>query len=262
MRNVLITCTVFALSAVLAAQIHIAVGTVIPVILSSSLDAKNCKPGQRVTATIAQDVPLHNGAPIKAGTRILGEILAATQAQNSQPATIALRFNQIEIDGQRTPLSTDLRALASPLEVSQAQTSIAGEERGSDPPWDQTTNQIGGDVVYREAGTVYYGSETVGKSVYAGTWGVLSKVASNPDTGCRGPIAGNDEPQALWVFSHDACGVYGYEAVIKDAGRANPEGRIVLASTNGELKVRSGSGLLLRVNGPGDPLSQGEVVSK
>lgn len=254
--------SVFALSAALAAQTNIPVGTIIPVALNSSLDAKNSKPGQTLTAQVAQDVPLYNGAQIKAGTRVLGEVLEVTLAGNSQPATIALRFNQIEIAGHRISVSTDLRALASPLEVNQAQTSIAGQDWGSEPPWYQTTNQIGGDVVYRGAGIVDYGLKTVGRSVYAGTWGVLSHVASDPGSPCRGVIDHNDKPQALWVFSHNACGVYGYEAVITHAGRTNPEGRIVLASTRGDLKLRGGSALLLRVNGSGGQLSHGAVASK
>ncbi len=265
MKTVLLLWSVFALSVGsvgMAAESNIPAGTIIPVTLSSSLDAKKSRPGQMLIARVAQDVPLYNGAEIKAGTRVLGEVLAVTPAENSQAATIALRFDRIEIAGQTIPLSTDLRALASPLEVNQAQTSIAGQDWGSDPPWDQTTNQIGGDVVYRGAGTVNDGLKTVGRSVYAGAWGVLSEVASSPGTECRGPVAGNDKEQALWVFSHDACGTYGYDAVITHAGRTNPEGRIVLASTKGDLKLRGGSALLLRVNGSGSQLSHGDVASK
>jgi len=253
--------SVFVLSAVMAAQTSIPVGTVIPVELNSSLDAKKCKAGQTVVARVAQDVPLDHGAKIKAGTHVLGEILAVTPARNSEPSTIALRFHKIDISGQTTPVVTDLRALASPLEVQSAQLQVSGDDRGSAPPWSQTVTLVGGnDVVYREAGTVESGSGTVGKSVYAGDWGVLSQVAAVPGEKCRGALDGNDKPQALWVFSHDACGAYGFDAVIAQAGRA--EGRIVLASTKGDLKVRSGSAMLLRVNRSNEHLSQNEVVSR
>ena len=156
---------------------------------------------------------------------------------------------------------TDLRALASPLDVDAAQTQISGDDRGSTPPWSQTVTLVGGDVAYREEGMVESGGETVGHSVYAGSWGVLSQVVANPEGKCRGAVAGNEKPQALWVFSHDACGVYGYEATIMHAGRENPEGKIVIASSSGDLKLRGGSALLLRVNAGSDG-SQREVVSK
>jgi len=265
MKKVLLF-SVFALSAVLTAQSNIPAGTVIPVMLNTSVDAKSARVGQTLTAKIEQDVPLYNGAydtaKIKAGTRVIGEVLAITAAGNSQPATITLRFDKVDVAGHMMPVLTDLRALASPLEVDQAQTEISEQDWGSTPPWSQTLTQIGGDVVYRETGKVYYGSETVGRSVYAGGWGVLSQVSSSPRNGCRGAIDGNNNPQALWVFSHNACGVYGYDAVITDAGRTNPEGRIVLASKNGDLKLRSGSALLLRVNGSGNHPAQSDVASQ
>lgn len=259
-KTMLLLCSAFALSAVLAAQTKIPVGAIIPVRLSSSLDAKSCKPGDKITAKVAQEVPLYNGAKIKAGRRVLGEVLAVTPAQNSQPAKIELRFNQIEIAGQMTPLATDLRAIASPEEVAAAQVPSEGPDRGQSSPTNWTTVQIGQhDVVYRGGGPVASGLETVGTPVYGNAWGVLDRISSGPGEGCRGPIAENDNPQALWLFSHDACGVYGYDFKIVNAGRTSD--KIMLEAQKGNLHVRGGSGLLLRVTG-GARVSQNEVTSE
>ncbi len=247
-KTMLLLCGVFALSAVLAAQTNIPVGTILPVRLSSSIDAKSGKPGDKVTAKVAQEVPLYNGAKIKAGSRVIGEVLAVTPPQNSQPAAIELRFDQIEIAGKMMPISTDLRAIASPDQVRSAQEPTAGTDRGSIALWDWTTVQIGGDVVYRGGGPVASGVETVGTPVYGeASWGVLDRVSSSPGSPCRGPIAENDNPQALWVFSHDACGVYGYDFTVAHAGRKTD--KIVLESQNGDLRIQRGSAMLLRVNG-------------
>ncbi len=258
-KTILLLCGVFALSAVLAAQTNIAVGTIIPVKLSSTIEAKNCKPGDKVTAKVVQEVPLYNGAKIKAGRRVIGEVLAVTPPQNSRPASIELRFDQIEIAGRMMPILTNLRAIASPDEVRSAQEPTAGTDRGSIAQWDWTTSQIGGDVVYRGGGPVASGVEIVGTPVYEEPWGVLVRVSSSPGSPCRGPIAGNDNPQALWVFSHDACGVYGYDFTVADAGRKT--GKIVLESQNGGLRIQRGTAMLLRVNGDAH-LTQNEVVSK
>jgi hypothetical protein len=86
----------------------------------------------------------------------------------------------------------------------------------------------------------------VGKAVNGG---VLSQVRAKEGTNCRGAIDGNDSPQALWVFSSDACGIYGLEHIsITHAGRTDPTGVIVLTSNNGKLKIAAGTGMLLRVS--------------
>jgi hypothetical protein len=78
--------------------------------------------------------------------------------------------------------------------------------------------------------------------------GVLVQIASKPGTKCRGDLGGDGRPQALWLFSADACGTYGFaDLTIAHAGRSNPVGQITLASEKRNFDVRSGSGLLLRV---------------
>jgi hypothetical protein len=107
------------------------------------------------------------------------------------------------------------------------------------------TRQIGDEVVYGRGGPVARGTQIVGRSVNDG---VLVQASAEPGGGCRGEVAGNNSPQALWVFSSDACGVYGFSHLrISHAGRTNPVGEIVLRSDNGPIKIRGGSGALLRV---------------
>jgi hypothetical protein len=82
---------------------------------------------------------------------------------------------------------------------------------------------------------------------------VIGRVRANPDRNCRGAIDGNDRPQALWLFSADACGVYGYRHLkIEHAGRTNPIGEITLSAERGEINIRGGSAMLLRVNSPSE----------
>jgi hypothetical protein len=76
----------------------------------------------------------------------------------------------------------------------------------------------------------------------------VGQVRAKESTKCRGAIDGNDSPQALWIFSSDACAVYGLEGIsIAQADRTGPVGVIVFTSDKGNLKIAAGAGLLLRV---------------
>lgn len=140
------------------------------------------------------------------------------------------------------------------LEVDDAQLPDTGPDRGT-PSTAYTTVQVGGDeVVYRGGGHVMDESEdVVGEPIPPD--GVLARARPNIVWGCRGQIGDNQQPQALWVFASDACGVYGYPGVkILNSGRDVPVGEIVLGAERGELNIRGGSGMLLRIvslNSPG-----------
>jgi hypothetical protein len=88
--------------------------------------------------------------------------------------------------------------------------------------------------------------EVVEKSVGNG---VVARVRAKEGTKCRGAINGNDSPQSWWVCSTDACGACGMEHLtIVHAGGTQPERTIVVASEMRNFKLRSGDGMLLRVN--------------
>jgi len=230
-------------TAQLFAQSSIPAGTILPVALNSSLNSRKLKPGQVITARIMQDVPLSPGSTIHAGAKVIGHVIDVKPANAG--AQISVRFDTLMISKQRIPVTTNLRALASMMAVEAAQVPESGPDRGTaQNSW--TTDQIGGEVVYRGGGPVANGLLFVGKPT---TNGVLVHISARPGTNCRGETEGNDRLQALWVFSSDACGVYDLaNLAIVHAGRSNPVGEITLASDRGDVNVRAGSGMLLRVN--------------
>jgi hypothetical protein len=226
-------------------QTVVAPGTILPISLNNSLSSRKSKPGDVISGRIMQDVPLQNGSSIHKGTRVMGRVLNVAPATNGGTTQISFQFDSMQLGHSAIPLTTNLRALASPSEIDDAQLPLYGGDRGT-PSTAYTTVQIGGDeVVYRGGGPVARGDIVVGKPVYGG---VLVAVSSAPYAPCRGAIEGNNQPQALWLFSSDACGVYGYAGVsISHAGRSNPRGQVILSTTNRQLNVRGGSGMLLRV---------------
>jgi hypothetical protein len=225
--------------AAIAAQDMLPAGTLLPVRLNHGLKAQKLHSGQTVRARIMQSIP---GTHLHRGATIVGTVLRVS-TQPGGPATLELRFDTIESHHHRIPVHTDLRAVASPLDVEFAQVPEEMSSRGLTPEtWD--TQQIGGDQVYRGGGPVAEDNGPVGTPA---AYGVLATPRVKPGAPCRGETDDNTRPQALWLFSANACGVYGFPNLrIEHAGRSNG-GSIVLRAGDGKLNLGGGSALLLRV---------------
>lgn len=232
-------------SAQLLAQNAIPAGTILPVALNSSINSRRQKAGQVITARVMQDVPLA-GSKIRAGSKVMGRMAEVKPADGANGAQLSIRFDTIVLNKRSVKITTNLRAMASMMAVFQATIPEAGPDRGtSSNAW--TTDQIGGEVVYRGGGPVADGLRVVGEPT---SGGVLVYPSARTGTKCRGEIDGNDRLQALWVFSSDACGVYDLpEVTIVHGGRTTPIGEITLSAEKGEMNLKAGTGMLLRVIG-------------
>jgi hypothetical protein len=217
-------------------------GTLLPAMLSSSIDSHKNRPGDEIKARLMQDVPLGNGHKLPAGTRVVGEIT------DVKPSMVTLRFDRLFVRNNTIAIRTNLRALASMTEISDAQlptNTVSGDFGSSVDDWN--TVQVGGDVVYgRRGGPVMHGSSVVGHSLLGN--GVLAVPEAASDSTCRADIS-SETPQAMWLFSASACGTYGYpDLSIAHAGRSEPIGIVVLAAPD-RVRITAGSGVLLRVTG-------------
>ena len=219
----------------LLAQSSIPAGTVLPLELETGLNAARVRAGQEIHARVMQNIP---GTRIHRGAHVLGRVVSAN------PTRIEIRFDTVTTRGERVPVTTNLRALASMMEVVEAQIPEGGADRALRPD-DRNHEQIGGDVVYPDGGPVARGLDVVGEPTAYGAVGPL--VARPP---CRAALHGNQNQQAMWLFSTSACGLYGYDSLTIDhAGRTTPVGTIEIEARTGTVNIRSGSGLLLRVQG-------------
>lgn len=223
-----------------AAQNALPAGTVIPVTLIHGITAQQARADQPIHARVIQNIP---GTDLKRGARVVGRVVSAA-AQPDGAERLEIRFHAIEVGGSEVPLQARLRALASFAEVQDAQVPEEQADSGT-PPSFATTRQIGGEQVYRGGGPVESGDLIVGKPV---SDGVL--VTPRHNGVCQGAMGGSTSEQAFWVFSSDACGVYGFPNLqIAEALSAESPEAIVLASSRGRLKLPAGTALLLRIGG-------------
>ena len=236
--------TQFAIALLLlpvTASDRIPAGTVIPVMLSSSLNAAKDKPDTRIEGRVMQEILLPSGIKIREGARIVGHTVNVTKTASG--STVVVKFNTIQNEGRTIRVTTGLLALASMASVSDARLPVsANSDLGPDTQW--TTRQVGGDVVKRGWGKVFASGGLEGR--WVGGSSVVIKLTPNAEAGCSdGP--GYDREQAMWIFSSAACGAYGLgELKITSSGAAPPVGEISLSS-NRNINIRGGSGWLLIV---------------
>jgi hypothetical protein len=217
-------------------------GTALPVVVSSGLNAKNAKPGQKIEGKLAQAVKIPDGGHLNKGARVTGHVVSATRPGGG--SRVVVQFDQLQDEHVSLPLQVGLRAMASSQAVFQAGVPVDNTtDAESSEEW--VTQQVGGDYVFRGRG--YMSSAVAKDGIWdgAGVWGRLPVIE-----GCAG-VENNNPMQSLWIFSAAACGVYGFEHTKLDSDGSNtpPYGQIAFSSPK-DIDIRGGSGWLLVVNAP------------
>ena len=132
----------------LLAQDKIPAGTILPVQLNSSLRSDKARVGEQISARVMQDVPLPGGRKIHAGAKVIGHVVSTRPAANGMKRKSRLRFDTFEI-GKRT-FTHDNELEGAGDHDGCIRSSDSGERAGSRNLRKQwTTDQIGGEVVYR-----------------------------------------------------------------------------------------------------------------
>lgn len=226
-------------------------GTVLPIMLNSTLNTSKDQPGKKISGKVMQDVLLSGGGLIPRRATIAGHVLRVSKA-GGNGSYLAVTFDRVMVKGQTIPITANLRAVASMMAVFEAKipTNALDDYGTSQSDWN--TVQVGGAGVFRGNGEVIGYGEVVGRANDYGA--VTAKLIAAPKAGCRAEDESAGE-QALWVFSPWACGTYGFlDLKIAHAGRSEPVGEIELRSER-NIYIQGGSGWLLRTEGSSQPAS-------
>jgi hypothetical protein len=216
-------------------------GTVIPIMLRSSLNAAKDRVGKKIEGRVMQEVRMPSGRTIREGSRMIGHVVNVIQPGSSGSGMV-VKFDVLEEEGRTTALTTGLLAVASTASVRDAQLPITANS-DSDPVSQWVTRQVGGDVVRRGQRRVASHDGVLG--TWVGGSSVLIRLTPNPKAGCsQGP--GYDREQAVWIFSSAACGAYGLNLKIASAGSTPPLGEIEITSRR-NVDIGDGSAWLLTV---------------
>jgi hypothetical protein len=207
-------------------SVKIAPGSVIPVQLTKTVDAKKAKTGDEVVAVVTQDMKTNSGdVLVPKDTRILGHVTTAqARSKEQKESELAIAFDHAVVKGDQMQLPMSIQAVVAPLPSNPAG---AGSDEGNAPPSSNSTSPMAGRTPTGGS------SQAPQPRNYPPGEGSSD---SQPQTGARPPITGNTQ------------GVIGMPDVKLETTAQNTAQGSLMTSEKNNVKIEKGTLLLLRVN--------------
>jgi hypothetical protein len=207
---------------------RIAPGSVIPVQLTTTVDAKKAKTGEQVTAKVTQDLKTSTGMMLMPkDTEIVGHITEA-QARNKQEkeSQVGIVFDHAVINNGSVSYPLSIQAVISPQVLQNPNNGNSGNAGAAPIPSSMPSSQMPGGASRGMGG---------GQAAPANA----PPAESVPETSG----GGSQRPQ---ITSHTQ-GIVGFSHM-KLETPTNPAQPSVVSSEKGNVKLEDGTLMLLRVN--------------
>lgn len=211
-----------------ANSVRIAPGSVIPVALTKTIDAKKAKTGDEVVAKVTMDMKTGTGdVLVPKDTKVIGHVTAAQAHNNEQKESqLSIAFNQAVLKDQPVDLPMSIQAVVGPEQNNNNDNA----EGGASPSPSPSSTGAGGS------------SPMAGRSPSSPPSGQTQPPSSGPPDspdaqkpGGRPPINGQTQ------------GVVGISN-LNLSPNSNVQQGSTLTSEKNNVKLESGTLLLLRVN--------------
>jgi hypothetical protein len=210
-----------------AATPRIAPGSVIPVQLTKTIDAKKAKPGDEVVAKVTMDLKTNSGdIVVPKDTKVVGHVTEAqARIKEQKESQVAIAFDHAVVKGADMTLPMSIQAVIAPP------TNNASSGGG----YDQAAPASAGGTASSSGG---------GRNSSAGGAGQSQPANTAPNSGSAGdtPQQGSPRPQ----ITGNTQGVVGIDNLKLEAAQNATQGS-VLSSEKNNVKVESGTMLLLKV---------------
>jgi hypothetical protein len=212
-------------------QIRIAPGSVIPVQLTKTIDAKKLKAGDEVSAQVTEDLKTGTGEIIvPKNTKIIGKVTEA-QARNKQEkeSQIGIAFDQAVMkDGANMTLPLSIQAVIAPSYLNPSSNGVNDQAASQSSPQSSPTPDGGMTSSGRSAG--------------------MQQPQTNP------VAAGSDEPATASSNANphpritgNTQGVLGIQHLTLSSASNAAQGSMLTSDKN-NVKLEGGTLLLLRVD--------------
>jgi hypothetical protein len=224
-------------SAESSASNQISAGTMIPAELSKSVDAKKAKPGDQVIAKATQDMLANGRVVIPHGSKIIGHVTEAKAREKGEPeSTLGIAFDKIVMkDGREVPVNASIQAIAAAQNNATLSNEPIGQPTGATGASGAPGRAGSGGVIGGEGRTV--GNLAGTATTTAGNVGNTAGSTVGGATGAAGNARLNTNTQ----------GVIGLSGLSLNAASDANQGTVI-SSQNKNVKLDSGTELMLRVN--------------
>jgi hypothetical protein len=209
------------------APTRVAPGSVIPVTLAKTIDAKKAKTGDEVVAKVTEDLKTNSGEVlIPKDTKVIGHVTEAQpRTKEQKESQVGIAFDRaVPKNGSEMPMPMSIQAIIGP---QNDQNNAAGGS--SDSP----------------SGGAYPTSGGGGRPGVSGSAPGRSQPASaGGDTPGNSQAGSNTRPPITGATQ----GVVGIADLKLTTAAANPSDGSVVSSGKNNVKLESGTMMLLRVN--------------
>lgn len=208
---------------------RIAPGSVIPVQLTKTIDAKKAKAGDQVVAKVTMDLKTSSGEVlVPKDTKVTGHVTEA-QARNKEQkeSQLGIAFDRASLKNGDMTMPMSIQAVIAP----PSNTPNGGSDEGASAP-------SGGSAAPSPSGT---SRGSMGSS------GQTAPSSTAPSTNTEGTEGPQQQSGARPPINGNTQGVVGISNLTLQPGANSAQGS-VLSSEKNNVKVESGTMLLLKVN--------------
>ena len=220
------------------ASFRLAPGSIIPVQLTKTIDAKKAKTGDEVEAKVTQDLKIQNGVVVvPKDTKVLGHVTAAQARSKDQPESqVRIAFDHAVVKGKGdVPLPMSIQAIIAPP-TANANPNNAGGGNAGEPASAPSPSMGQGS----SGGMSGNNSSPRSSSTEGGT---QQRMPTPSTSGGESP---SDTQSAHQPITGNTQGVVGISNLKLEAG-ANPSQGSLVSSEKNNVKLESGTLMLLRV---------------
>ena len=219
----------------------VAAGTTINAELTKGLDAKKVKEGQEVQARVTHDVRSAGRVVIPRGSKLIGHVTQAktkTKGEASSESAIGIAFDHAVLKkGEQVPVHAVIQALAA-APVATGAYSDMGAAEGADAGMGPGAAGGGMPSSNRPGGAIGAVGQTAG--------GIAGNVGAQT-AGTVGGVTGDVTGRTNTGVGADTSGVSGLKGITLNTAAANSAQGTLITSSGNDVKLDSGTRMLLRV---------------